>query len=226
MAYSSMDTKLQYNQIGQDYLASQKRYHETKGLDGSFRFMLHHMSVVHQPRILDVGCAGGLGMVEFQKFDSATVYGIDTSQTMIAEARKVVTRPELLSVQDAESTNFEAGFFDIIVCRFSLHYLTNLNASYKELCRILKPKGMLLVTVSHPVKDLLQQEEQSYGNGEMLTYKVHDTQVPLVFPSHTLSGYISETFLELFDIRHLYESEKGATGLHIPDSFGWCALKR
>jgi|WetSurMetagenome_2_1015567.scaffolds.fasta_scaffold02030_7 ubiquinone/menaquinone biosynthesis C-methylase UbiE len=222
-----MNIKKQYNSIGVKYVSGQKSYHEKKGLDGSFRFIIQYLNNLTNQTVLDVGCGGGLGIIEFQKLGAKSIYGIDSSEVMVGETKKVVADPKLISVQDIESTNFSDDMFDVVICRLSLHYLDQLDKSWSEISRILKVGGRLVVVVNHPLKDLFKQEKLIYGNKEVNTFEVHEDKVRLSFPSHTLSDYFTEIFFTHFDLRNIYESKKQKNNERfIPDNFGFCAIKR
>jgi ubiquinone/menaquinone biosynthesis C-methylase UbiE len=222
-----MDIKKQYNSIGVQYASGQKSYHENKGLDGSFRFIIQCLNDLTNKKVLDVGCGGGLGIVEFQKLGAKNIYGIDSSEVMVEETKKVVADPNLISVQDIELTNFSNGLFDVVICRLSLHYLDQLDKAWSEISRILRVGGKLVVVVNHPLKDLFQQKKIIYGNKEINTFEVHDDKVQLNFPSHTISDYFTELFFTHFDLCNIYESRKRKDDeKFIPDNFGFCAIKR
>src|SRR5665647_519908 len=136
-----MNIKKQYNHIGKKYIQGQKLYHDKKGLDGSFRFIIQNLGDLSGLTILDVGCGGGYGILEFQKLKAKNIYGIDSSDLMVAETKKIVSNPDDISVQDIERTNFPDNMFDVIICRLSLHYLDELDKTWDEIARILKERG-------------------------------------------------------------------------------------
>ena len=99
-------------------------------------------------KILDYCCGAGIHSV-YPSTINRSVDGIDISSESIKIASNihnnlVIKKKLKFSVMDAENLEFEDNNFDIILSYNSLSYL-NLNKSYKELSRVLKPEGKLIV---------------------------------------------------------------------------------
>lgn len=100
-------------------------------------------------KILDFCCGNGENAI-FAASVGAQAWGIDISPVSIencrAEAKKAgVGDRANFEVGDAENTPFPDAFFDGIVVNGVLHHL-DLNKSYPELARILKPTGEVICT--------------------------------------------------------------------------------
>lgn len=101
-------------------------------------------------RVLDV-CAGtgdlALLCAERQQ-DAGQVIGLDMNRDMLRRAqRKPQARgPRIAWVQaDAETLPFADAMFDRVLIGFSTRNLTDLSAGLREMVRVLKPGGWLLV---------------------------------------------------------------------------------
>lgn len=110
------------------------------------------LSVAHIPakaRILDVGC--GTGQFAFRLLaanPAATLVGLDLSECMLAQAATNCARcaDRLTLVHgDSEHMPFADGTFDVITCIHSFHHYPHQAAVLREMRRVLKPGGELLI---------------------------------------------------------------------------------
>lgn len=102
--------------------------------------------------ILDVGCGSGFSIEKILS-DNFNVYGIDTTDEVVAYARKM--RPKYnFQVGYAEKLPFENSFFDAIFYLDVIEHLKDPLLSLKEAYRVLKPGGVIIILVvkeRHPV---------------------------------------------------------------------------
>jgi demethylmenaquinone methyltransferase/2-methoxy-6-polyprenyl-1,4-benzoquinol methylase len=102
-------------------------------------------------RLLDVATGTGLvarGGVEILG-DPRRVFGVDPSVGMLREARMAVTSP--LTRGRAESLPFQSDSFDMLSMGFALRHVDDLEITFDEYRRVLKPGGrILLLEVSRP----------------------------------------------------------------------------
>ncbi len=94
-------------------------------------------------RILEYGCGSGSHSLEIARL-GGIVTGIDISEVGIRQARE---KAEAAGVQgadylvmDAMNMDFPDGTFDMVIGEGILHHL-DLEQSYREICRVLKPGG-------------------------------------------------------------------------------------
>ena len=104
--------------------------------------------------VLDIGCGPGEMAADLAK-RGWRVHGIDISSSMIDIARKNV-RSALgdysdvtLGVGDIENLPFPDAFFDAVVCAGVIEYLDGDEAWARELRRVLKPGGILVINVTN-----------------------------------------------------------------------------
>lgn len=100
-------------------------------------------------KVLDYCCGDG-GFSIWLAEVGADAYGIDISPVSIQNATTEAVRKgfgDLVTfrVMDAEVTEFTDGYFDFVVVNGVLHHL-DLEKAYRELARVLKPKGIVIVT--------------------------------------------------------------------------------
>jgi len=81
-----------------------------------------HYGLAEDARILDVGCAKGFMLHDFQELmPSATVAGIDLSKYAIANAKESVA--PFLQLGDAQNLPYESDSFDLVISINTVHNL-------------------------------------------------------------------------------------------------------
>lgn len=98
--------------------------------------------------ILEVGCGDGSFTKELVKF-SPDVTAIDISESQIAENAKRFTGITFRQHDVAETFPFNNNAFDVIWCSEVLEHLFDPAFALREMNRIIKPGGKLLVTVPY-----------------------------------------------------------------------------
>ncbi|HLG68974.1 MAG TPA: class I SAM-dependent methyltransferase [Chloroflexota bacterium] len=97
-------------------------------------------------RVLDVGCAFGFGTRMLgRKYDCT---GIDSSAAFIARAGREVAGARFVRAQ-AEALPFADQRFDAAVCLEVLEHLADEAPAVREIWRVLKPEGELVLSVPH-----------------------------------------------------------------------------
>lgn len=114
------------------------------------RRFLEVKNILNCPRIekiLDVGCHGGRFIYEISKqFPTASIFGIDSSQTAIQYAIKKY--PDFhFQIAQAERLPFKDNFFDLVTCLEVLEHVKNPRQVLEEIKRVLKRKGILVILV-------------------------------------------------------------------------------
>ena len=106
--------------------------------------------------VLDAGCGPGL-YAEQLVACGADVVGIDASEKLIRLAKNRVAQADF-RVHDLEFplSWIENDSFDRIVMALVLHHLHEPRATLRELHRVLRPNGRLVVSTVHPVADWLR----------------------------------------------------------------------
>jgi ubiquinone/menaquinone biosynthesis C-methylase UbiE len=94
-------------------------------------------------RLLDVGCGTGSNLEAFSRFADAT--GIDMSTEALGFCHK--RGVERVALSAVERLPFADGAFDIVTAMDMLEHTDDDLAALAELRRVLKPGGLLLVTV-------------------------------------------------------------------------------
>jgi SAM-dependent methyltransferase len=100
-------------------------------------------------RVLDFGCGCGRTIRWFLQYDSAEFHGVDVDEEAIDWCKRHLRRGHFLATAPTPPLPYPPGHFDVIYC---LSVFTHLNESMQdswllELRRILKPGGMILLTI-------------------------------------------------------------------------------
>jgi 2-polyprenyl-3-methyl-5-hydroxy-6-metoxy-1,4-benzoquinol methylase len=101
---------------------------------------------------LDAGCGTGTLARFLAGRKGCKVLGVDASEEMISRCAPA-PNTEFRQIRDICETGLADATFDGVLCSSTLEYVPDPSAALRELCRVLKPNGMLLVSVpnSHPI---------------------------------------------------------------------------
>jgi ubiquinone/menaquinone biosynthesis C-methylase UbiE len=105
-------------------------------------------------RVVDVAC--GTGVLTLAAADAVTpggeAVGVDLNPGMLAVARRKA--PDIAWHQGAaESLSFGDGSFDAAVSQFGVMFFTDREAALREMWRVLRPRGRLVVTLWGSLED-------------------------------------------------------------------------
>jgi ubiquinone/menaquinone biosynthesis C-methylase UbiE len=106
--------------------------------------------------LLDVGCGNGifLSMV-LDKFD-VKVSGIDISPGMIEKSKELLDGRADLKVGDSEHLPWNNKSFDVVSCSASFHHYPGPELVLKEMKRVLRPGGILMIADPFTPNNLLR----------------------------------------------------------------------
>ncbi len=155
--------------------------------------------------ILDAGCGSGLYAEELAR-RGAEVTGADASSEMIRLAAQRAGDRCDFRVHDLEAplTWAEDASFDVVVMALVLHHLEAPRPVLRELHRVLREDGRLVLSTIHPVVDW-QRYGGSYFTDERITetwndgWKVQFRRAPLtdVVADFAATGFAIESLVEL-----------------------------
>ncbi|MCS6937313.1 MAG: methyltransferase domain-containing protein [Candidatus Bipolaricaulota bacterium] len=179
-----------------------------RALSAEERAMLERMvqaaEVSSSDRVLDVAC--GTGLVSFALAPSvAEVVGVDISGGMLAKARQVRHQRGVRNVHfvlaEAEHLPAPDESFDAVVCRFGIHHFVQPDVQVREMARVLKKEGRLVIVDTISSED--PQEAQLHNALERLRDPTHVRMLAL----SELTELVARTGLRVRDAR-VYPQER------------------
>jgi len=119
-------------------------------------------------KVLDIaGGTGDLAMAFAKRVGPhGTVVHTDINEAMLSTGRDRLVNEGLMlptTICDAEFLPFPTGTFDIVTVGFGLRNMTHKDAALKEMCRVLKPGGRLLVLEFSKVAKPLEKAYDFYS---------------------------------------------------------------
>lgn len=159
-----------------------------KRLKIALRLAKTQLGLRDAPRAIDLGCGDGifLKLLE-EKFPFVKTFGVDILPEV--EGTKKILRAEI-KIGDLRQTGFPDNFFDIVFCLDTLEHFEKLDEPVKEIERITKDNGLLIVslpTESHFYKlgRLILKGTTSMETGPCSSPHFHDAKEIRGFLAHS-----------------------------------------
>ncbi|MFX1480632.1 MAG: class I SAM-dependent methyltransferase [Promethearchaeota archaeon] len=109
------------------------------------KFLKSHKVHIENQTILEAGCGSGFGLKLIQKeFHPLNLYGFDIlpEQVLKAQKRNLDAR---ITIGDIRNIKFPEMKFDAVFVFTVLHHIPQYPKALKEISRVLKPGGFLLI---------------------------------------------------------------------------------
>jgi ubiquinone/menaquinone biosynthesis C-methylase UbiE len=115
--------------------------------------MIREIKLPKEAKVLDVGCGPGELLLELIE-DFNYMIGLDIADEMVSIANiKKAKLPHsenlTFEVGDIEALRFKSNEFDLIVCSGVIEYLKDDTEWIKEVKRVLKPGGYLIINITN-----------------------------------------------------------------------------
>ena len=156
--------------------------------DTAIAWIKSHHPEFQPRRILDMGCTVGHSTLSYcEAWPNAEVYGIDVGAPVLryahARAESLGSRVHF-SQQNAERTDFDDGFFDLIVSHILVHETSNtgIRNIMRECHRLLGDGGLVVHAETPPYRDLPPYD------AFMLDWDTRNNNEPYWGASHELAA--------------------------------------
>lgn len=160
-------------------------------------------------KICDIACGDGtLSLLMAKK--GSEVSAIDLSDNAIKHAKEEASRENItvdFKIGNAENLPYESRYFDKVVSSCALEHFHNDFSALKEMNRILKPSGILVLTVdsfTYPkTNEYLKKIHKkiayvvNYYGEDQLKNKLEQSGFEIIKSEYYLNSYISHRMVEL-----------------------------
>jgi ubiquinone/menaquinone biosynthesis C-methylase UbiE len=159
-------------------------------------------------QILDVGCGAGKLCFLFNEYTQgkAEIIGGDFSEELLAKAREknrlVGTNIDFQFLDFNKPFNFPDAIFDLCTSAFAIYYASDLDFTFGEAHRVLKPGGRLFVSGPLP-----ENKKMFYD----IIKEATDATIPPMPGSSRFKGPIFDTIDRLFTKTELHTFENHLT---------------
>ncbi|MFA7360752.1 MAG: ubiquinone/menaquinone biosynthesis methyltransferase [Candidatus Kapaibacterium sp.] len=112
------------------------------------RKIINYISLnkIKATQIIDLASGTGDMAVELLKLEPQKIYSFDISPKMLELQRKKISNEKVvIQLADSENMPVESGSIDIVTISFGIRNFESIEKSLKEIYRVLKPDGMLIV---------------------------------------------------------------------------------
>lgn len=179
--------------------------------------------------VLDLGCGYGWHCKFAAEQGAARVLGLDLSRKMIEEAQKRNAGDQIeYRVCGIEAYEYPENTWDCVVSNLALHYVADIASVFQRVRRTLKPGGIFLLNMEHPVftagvgQDWIYTEE-----GTPKYWPVDDYFLPgerhtrflgceVVKQHHTLTQILMGLLCQGFQLQNVEEAEPPREMLELP----------
>ena len=179
--------------------------------DTTIAYLKENFPDLKPRRILDMGCTVGHSTLPYcDAWPDAEVYGIDVAAPVLryAHARaETLGKPVHFSQQNAEKTDFEDGYFDLIVSHILVHETSQraIRNIMQECHRLLSDGGIAIHAETPPYRDLpaydaFMLDWDTRNNNEPFWGASHEIAAPQIAeetgfdPAKAFEGYQPSAF--------------------------------
>jgi len=170
--------------------------------------------------VLDLGCGYGWHSQYAAARGARSVLGIDLSERMIHEAKSRNAAENITyRVCDLEKYEYPKEAYDFVISNLALHYIANLDPIFAKVFQTLKPDGIFLFNIEHPVFTAGINEDWLYDpNGMPSAWPIDNYFYPgerktiflgqcVTKQHHTLTQILMGVLHAGFSLEHIEEAQ-------------------
>ena len=217
------------NQNFFDEYAKMPRSREGLSAAGEWHQLKPLFPSVKGKKILDLGCGYGWHCKFAAEQGAAHVLGIDLSSKMIEEAKKRNAGEQIeYRVCGIDEYEYPENTWDCVISNLALHYIEDIELIFQKIHRTLKPDGIFLFNIEHPVftagvgQDWIYTDvgtpkywpiDNYFFSGER---KTHFLGCDVVKQHHTLTQIMMGLLNNSFELKVVEEAEPPQEMMDIP----------
>ena len=140
--------------------------------------LINYFKDIEIRNVLDVGTGNGAFIYVLKKiFPEAIITGVDPDLESLESARKY--HPDVTFAEmEAEKLNFDENTFDALSISMALHHLPKIKKGLKEMKRVLKPNGYIIINENisdnlNPAQEVHKMYHHFRSQIDRLTGKFH-----------------------------------------------------
>lgn len=114
--------------------------------------LLQLIGEVKGKMVLDLGCGDAEIGKELLEAGCSFYEGVDGSVNMVGKAQQALpSKSSRIHLASMEDWDFPGESYDLVISRLALHYLEDLQKVVKQIHHSLKPGGLFVFSVQHPI---------------------------------------------------------------------------
>lgn len=180
-------------------------------------------------KLLDLGCGYGWHCKFAAEQGALQVLGLDLSKKMIEEAKQRNTENNIeYRVCGIEEYEYPKCTWDCVVSNLALHYIENIENVFQKVHKTLKPNGVFIFNIEHPVftagvgQDWIYTKDGNpkywpidnyFLSGKRIT---HFLGCDVIKQHHTLTQILMGLLNNGFEIKAVEEAEPPKEMMDIP----------
>ena len=182
-----------------------------------------------QGRMLDLGCGYGWHCKFAEEQGATKILGIDLSKKMIEEAQKRNSGNQIeYRISGLEEYDYPENEWDCVISNLALHYIEDIVEIFQKVYRTLKPGGIFLFNIEHPVFTAGVGQDWIYTDDGKPQYwaidnyfitgerNTHFLGCDVVKQHHTLTQIIMGLLNNGFELKVVEEAEPPKEMMDIP----------
>ncbi len=132
--------------------AKMSRSREGLGAAGEWHQLKPLFPPLQGKTVLDLGCGYGWHCAFAAQQGAVRILGIDLSGKMIEEAKKRNAAKQIENrICGIEEYEYPENMWDCVVSNLALHYIEDIADIFQKVHRTLKPNGIFIFNIEHPV---------------------------------------------------------------------------
>lgn len=144
--------------------------------------------------VLDLGCGYGWHCKYAVECGAKQVLGIDLSEKMIQEANEKNADPKITyRVCGLDEYDYPADSYDCVISNLVLHYIADIDSILRKIYSTLKPGGIFLLNIEHPVFTAGVNQDWIYdSDGKPQYWPVDD----YFYPGERVTRFLGKTVIK------------------------------